>query len=335
VVHLPPRELAALRLLLAHAGQVVSPVLLKNALWGDVHVTADSVPKCMSSLRARLEPDNCIQTVYKRGYRFTAEIRRNSEAPAERLVRLAIMPFATGHSVPEHLGSAMSERPPPASLARAALPLRCWPGIRSSPWRSAAHRPAYRPGTESRLRFDRNSACILFALPAAGGVIRVEDGTQIWVEDLLAPQNRTSELEQQLMRRLAYRLSAGVPSTGLRRRVEHRVPSIGLRRRGGAPGSPSTRGPQPAVLARWVGGQVLVSGWDVGGSSNAALSQQRVMPESISLPPPSTISRTKRSQACGSLEIFLRGRHEWQTLHRHACRTECNACCEPSSWIPS
>jgi DNA-binding winged helix-turn-helix (wHTH) protein len=72
VVHLPPKELAALRLLLAYAGQIVSPLQLRHALWGDVHVTADSVPKCLSSLRARLEPENCIQTVYKRGYRFTA-----------------------------------------------------------------------------------------------------------------------------------------------------------------------------------------------------------------------------------------------------------------------
>ena len=64
VVHLPPKELAALRLLLAHAGQVVSPTQLKHELWGDVHVTADSVPKCLSSLRGRLEPDECIQTVY-------------------------------------------------------------------------------------------------------------------------------------------------------------------------------------------------------------------------------------------------------------------------------
>ena len=70
VVRLPPKELAALRLLLAHSGQVVSPAQLKQELWGDVHVTADSVPKCLSSLRARLEPDACIQTVYKRGYRF-------------------------------------------------------------------------------------------------------------------------------------------------------------------------------------------------------------------------------------------------------------------------
>jgi len=72
VVHLPPKELAALRLLTAHPGEIVTPTQLRQTLWGDVHVTSESVPKCVSSLRSRLEPDDCIQTVYKRGYRFTA-----------------------------------------------------------------------------------------------------------------------------------------------------------------------------------------------------------------------------------------------------------------------
>jgi len=43
-------------------------------------------------------------------------------------------------------------------------------------------------------------------------MIHVEDGTQIWVEDLLTPQNRAGVLEQELMQRLAYRLGAGVPA---------------------------------------------------------------------------------------------------------------------------
>src|SRR5207237_4639104 len=54
LIHLPPKELAALRLLLAHAGQIVTHQQLKQALWGDVHVTDDSVPKCVSSLRELL-----------------------------------------------------------------------------------------------------------------------------------------------------------------------------------------------------------------------------------------------------------------------------------------
>ncbi len=77
IIHLPPKELAALKLLLAQAGQIVTHQQLKKALWGDVHVTDDSVPKCMSSLRELLAPDDCIQTVYKRGYRLFIEVHKS------------------------------------------------------------------------------------------------------------------------------------------------------------------------------------------------------------------------------------------------------------------
>ncbi len=34
-IHLPPKELAALKVLIANAGRVVSPLELQKALWGD------------------------------------------------------------------------------------------------------------------------------------------------------------------------------------------------------------------------------------------------------------------------------------------------------------
>ncbi|MGD0681796.1 MAG: winged helix-turn-helix domain-containing protein [Terracidiphilus sp.] len=210
MIHLPPRELAALRLLLAHAGQVVSPTQMKNVLWGDVHVTADSVPKCMSSLRARLEPDACIQTVYKRGYRFTAAIRRDGAAPAETLVRLAIMPFATGHSIPEHLGSALAEETT-ACFSRAG----CFAVAVLA--RDSVFNLAQRGLTALQIGMELKADLVLTGTLSAfsshyrlrAEMIRIEDGTQIWVEDLLAPQSRTGVLEQELMMRLAYRLGAG------------------------------------------------------------------------------------------------------------------------------
>jgi DNA-binding winged helix-turn-helix (wHTH) protein/tetratricopeptide (TPR) repeat protein len=212
VVHLPPKELAALRLLMAHAGQVVSPLLLKNALWGDVHVTADSVPKCLSSLRTRLEPAVCIQTVYKRGYRFTAEIRHDSETQSGTPVRLAIIPFATGHSVPEHLGSAIAEETT-ASLSRVrhfAIALLA---------RDSVFNMAQRGLTAQQIGLELKADLVLTGTLQAfsshyrlrAEMIRVEDSTQIWVEDLLAPLNRTDVLEQELLQRLAYRLGIEVP----------------------------------------------------------------------------------------------------------------------------
>ena len=57
-IHLPPKELAALRFLLTHANDVVTPAQSKQALWGEAHVTSNSVPRCLSSLRARLNRSN-------------------------------------------------------------------------------------------------------------------------------------------------------------------------------------------------------------------------------------------------------------------------------------
>ncbi len=66
-VHLPPEELAVLRLLLARAGEIVTPLELKRTVWGEMHVASDGVSSCVASLRARLQPEDCIQSVYKRG----------------------------------------------------------------------------------------------------------------------------------------------------------------------------------------------------------------------------------------------------------------------------
>jgi TolB-like protein len=261
VVHLPPKELAALRLLLAHAGQVVSSAQLKSALWGDVHVTVDSVPKCLSSLRARLEPEVCIQTVYKRGYRFTAEIIRAGEKPLGTPVRLAIMPFATGHSVPEYLGSAIAEETT-ASLSRAR-------GFATAVLaRDSVFTLAQRGLTAQKIGRELKADLVLTGTLQAfsslyrlrAEMIRVEDGTQIWVEDLLAPQNQTTVLEQELMQRLAYRLGIVIS-----------------------------------------GGAVISPGRDAGLDISAA---SQVEGE----------SDLRHAQA---YEIFLRGRHEWQTFQRH------------------
>jgi DNA-binding winged helix-turn-helix (wHTH) protein len=263
VVHLPPKELAALRLLLANAGQVVSLVQLKQALWGDVHVTAESVPKCMSSLRARLEPDQCIQTVYKRGYRFSAEIKQPGAAPAEALLRLAILPFATGFSVPEYLGPAIAEETI-ASLAGAR------PSAIAVMARDSVFNLALRGLTAQEIGKQLNADLALTGTLQAfsshyrlrAEMIRVEDGVEIWVEDMLAPQSQTGGLERALMRRLAYRLATAIPD---------------------ARSSPLE---QKAGLT----------------ISAAAASEA----------PDDLYSRQREAS-----DLFQRGHHEWQTLHRH------------------
>jgi TolB-like protein len=278
VVHLPPKELAALRLLLAHAGQIVSPLQLRHVLWGDVHVTADSVPKCLSSLRARLEPEACIQTVYKRGYRFTAEVLRQGLPPAGALPRLAILPFATLHAVSKHIGPAIAEetivrlsntRSPALSvLARDSVFTLAGRGFTAQQIGEALKADLVLTGSLRALASQ-------YRLRAE--MIRVEDGTQIWVEDMLVDQNLIAGLESELVRRLAWRLGAGVPSGG----------ALSPGRSAGIPG-----------------GRPLRPRSSKGGLSISA----------VAAPPVEQESGPQRREA---YDIFLRGRHEWQSLHRH------------------
>ena len=278
MVHLPPKELAALRLLVAHAGQIVSPLKLRYALWGDVHVTADSVPKCLSSLRARLEPENCIQTVYKRGYRFTAEVLRQGLPPAGELPRLAILPFATQHAVPKHLGPAIAEEtivrlsnarsPALFVLARDSVFTLVGRGFTAQQIGETLKADLVLTGTLRALSSQ-------YRLRAE--MIRVEDGTQIWVEDMLVDQNRIAGLESELVQRLAWRLGAGLPGD---------------------------RALSPGWSAGIPGGRPVRPRSSKGGLSISAVAATPVEHEGV----------PQRREA---YDIFLRGRHEWQSLHRH------------------
>jgi DNA-binding winged helix-turn-helix (wHTH) protein len=206
-VHLPPKELAALRLLIAHAGQIVTLKQLKQALWGDVHVTPDSITKCLSSLRARLEPEECIQTVYKRGYRLTAEVKSREPAPVASLPRLAIAPFTAGYGVPEYLGPSIAEE-------TTAHLTRDLPSVVSMLARDSVFTLALRGLTARQIGQTLHADFVLTgtlrALPAhfrlRVEMIRVEDGAQIWVEDMLVERGRIAGLESELADRLTFRL---------------------------------------------------------------------------------------------------------------------------------
>jgi DNA-binding winged helix-turn-helix (wHTH) protein/tetratricopeptide (TPR) repeat protein len=205
-IHLPPKEMAALRFLLTHAGEVVTPTQLKQALWGDLHVTSDSVPRCLSSLRARLEPEQCIQTIYKRGYRLIGPVLQ-SGSPARPVWHVAIMPFATGHNVAEHLGLAIAEEV--TTRLTAAGP--SWVSVlaRDSVF-TLAHRGLTAVQVGETLHADFILAGTLIALPThyrlRAEMIRVADGVQVWVEDMLVAQNLVLDLESQLVQRLIFRL---------------------------------------------------------------------------------------------------------------------------------
>jgi DNA-binding winged helix-turn-helix (wHTH) protein len=210
VIHLAPKEMTALRILLAHAGQIVTPGELRQELWGNVHVTADSIPKCVSSLRARLMPEDCIQTVYKRGYRFAADVQAYLSRRAESLPRLAILPFESFYGFPLHLGLAVVEeiidrlvnmRPSPASIL-----------ARDSVFTLArAGHTAQQIG--EALKADLVLAGAVRALPAhfrlRAQMIHVALGTEIWAEDFLVERGESHALAPELAERLAIRLGGG------------------------------------------------------------------------------------------------------------------------------
>lgn len=210
-IHLPPKELAALRFLLARPGQIVTPSQLKSAIWGDVHVTGESVPRCISSLRTAMLPGEWIQTVYKRGYRFTATVVRHGGTGTRP--RLAILPFVAGLTVPDYLGAAVADEAsarlvggysdaqmPFAILARDSVFTLAQRGY-------TAQQVGITLGADYVLTGSLRAFTAHYRLRAE--MIRVEDGAQVWVEDFLVPQSRVGGLETEAVDRLLSRLSHG------------------------------------------------------------------------------------------------------------------------------
>ena len=81
-----PRSMDVLRLLLANAGNVVSPGEFLDTIWRSPIATDHAVHKAIAELRGALEDDahqpRYIKTVPKRGYTLIAEVRREQIAPA-------------------------------------------------------------------------------------------------------------------------------------------------------------------------------------------------------------------------------------------------------------
>lgn len=95
-VHVPPKELNVLRLLLGSAGSVVSKDHLLDHVWHQIDAAEESLTRCIYALRKLLRDDkDFIATVYGQGYRFTGPVAEldassgaNTTAPS-----LAVLPF--------------------------------------------------------------------------------------------------------------------------------------------------------------------------------------------------------------------------------------------------
>ncbi len=209
-VHLSAEEATVLRLLLARAGGIVSPSELKRAIWGEEHASSEVVAKCIASLRERLQPADCIEGVYKRGYRISAAIQTNDARPAGALPRLAILPFGGGYGVPEYLGSAIAEaameRLSDAEYAVASVVAR------DSVF-TLARRGLTAHEIGKALEADLVLNGVLLATPERvrlrAEMIRVADGAQLWIEDLMVERGRIIVLERKLVSRVTSRIQSG------------------------------------------------------------------------------------------------------------------------------
>ena len=203
-------ELAVLRLLLERAGEIASPLELKRAVWGDEHVPGDAVAKCVASLRERMQTADCIENVYKRGYRISCAVRTNDTRPRGALQRLAILPFAVGYGVPDYLGSAIAEetaaRLSGAEYAMASVAAQ--ETVFTLARRGTAGVEIGKAiGAELVLGGELHATAERLRLRAE--MVRVEDGGQLWIEDVMVKRGQTLELERELVNRVSSRLYSG------------------------------------------------------------------------------------------------------------------------------
>jgi len=221
-VPIPPKELAVLSLLVAHNGQIVSHAELQEAAWSGVHVSQDSLPRCISSLRARLQSERCIQTVYKRGYRFTLPVELTPISPPARrwegdrdrrltprvaLPRLAILPFVTYPDVPEAFGPGVAEetmlklnqarQPVVEVLARESVFCLAAKGLDAAAIAQSLRAEIVLTGTITALPLH-------FRLRAE--MIRARDEVQLWVEDFLLPRELIAYADARLAKRITARI---------------------------------------------------------------------------------------------------------------------------------
>lgn len=75
-VHLPPKELQVLHLLLASAGTLISKDLLLEHVWPRCDIGEESLTRCIYALRRVFGVHKgYIQTVYGKGYRLTCKVQ--------------------------------------------------------------------------------------------------------------------------------------------------------------------------------------------------------------------------------------------------------------------
>ena len=123
-IPLRAQSMKVLRLLAARAGEVVGKDDLIAAVWGDVHVTDDSLTQCVADIRRAIGDDGhrVVRTVPKQGYRLVPVVEPGRAASPSR--RRWAWPVAVAALILVVLGlAAWTLRPAPvgAGLPRIAV----------------------------------------------------------------------------------------------------------------------------------------------------------------------------------------------------------------------
>ena len=124
---LPPKPLAVLAYLVAHAGQVVSKETLLEAVWPNTAVTEGVLKTCLGQIRQVLgetaRTPQYIATLYRRGYRFVAPVVEYTEAvPASTAVPPLAIPDLPH---PPEVAARPPSLSPPAAERRHLTVLCC------------------------------------------------------------------------------------------------------------------------------------------------------------------------------------------------------------------
>lgn len=212
-VQLTEGELAALRLLLADRGKMVTQAELSRSIGQGTPVDPGSVAETIASLRKCLGPDVHIQPLQKRGFRFTSDAHELTGSPHVGLPHVAILPLLAEFGVAEYLGTAVTEGaidrlsrrlPPVCTLAaKESVATLVRRGLSAIEIGRAMQAELVLTGT-------------LRALPAHHRMriemIQVEDSRSLWTEDVLVERIQLAGLEAELTRLSAMRLESGAVS---------------------------------------------------------------------------------------------------------------------------
>jgi len=229
-VHLAPKELDALAVLVESAGRVVTKEELHRRLWPDVAVTDASLSRCIYQLRKALSAGgeaDYVETVPRRGYRFVGATRELSAVRgAEEPIRLAVLPFELVGGEPG--GAYRTEGLAEEVIAR--LSRLHGHGLVVLSRHATAHVPgggADLPRLGRELRLDY----VLAGTARAEGeslrlrveLIRVSDLAQVWTEDIVRSQDESGALHARIAAAIANRLPLQLPGS-LRREVSRVLP---------------------------------------------------------------------------------------------------------------